>query len=42
MNDLKIISVRYYLNDNLITYKYIYIEFSQIATKVYPFGIFKF
>ena len=28
MKDLKIISLRYYLNDNLITYEEIYTEFS--------------
>ena len=35
MKDLKIISLRYYLNDNLIIYKYIYTEFSQIAKRTY-------
>ena len=34
MKDLKIISLKYYLNNNLITYKKIYIEFSQIATRI--------
>ena len=35
MNDLKIISLRYYLNYNLIIYKEIYNEFSQIAKRIY-------
>ena len=35
MNDLKIISLRYYINDNLIIYKYIYTEFSQLAKRIY-------
>ena len=32
MKHLKIIHLRYYLNDNLIIYKEIYTEFSQRAT----------